>query len=210
LTFVASNEPEGGGGEPERLALLLRHNIDVVVGELERADRGSGSALSALVAARTAAEVIEDVTRVLAERARGDGHTWTEIGELLRTTRQAAQQRYGGAAMETTKTEDAKLARRATEIVEQMRSGEWEAVTADWAEIMRAKIGPEGLAEVWEQLGTSVGPLQTAGRPSVVRKGPFRVAEVPLAFEHGPMKARVTFDHDEAVCGLWLLPSGSE
>jgi hypothetical protein len=198
------------GGEHDGLALLLRPNVDVVLDELGRAVGHPGSSLSALVAARTVAEVIEDVTRVLVDRARTDGRTWAEIGDLLRTTRQAAQQRYGGAAMETTKPEDAELGRRATEIVEQMHGGEWQAVTADWADTMRTKMTPEELAEVWEQLGISVGALLTAGRPSVVRKGPFRIADVPLAFEHEPMKARVTFDHDDAVCGLWLVPPESE
>jgi hypothetical protein len=204
VTSMATQETPAG------LALLLRHNVDVVLDELDGAARRPGSALAALVAARTAAEVIEDATRVLAERARADGHTWAEIGALLRTTRQAAQQRYGGEAMETTKPEDAVLAQRATEIVEQLRDGEWEAVTLDWAKVMRDKMSADELAEVWRQLGTSVGALQTAGRPSVVRKGPFRVADVPLAFEHGPMKARVTFDHDDAVCGLWFLPPDAE
>lgn len=112
--------------------------------------------------------------------------------------------------METTKPEDTEVARRASKIVEQMRHGEWEAVTADWDEIMRSKMTPDGLAEVWQQLIPSVGTLQTVGRPSVVRKGPFRVADVPLAFEHGPLTARLTFNHDNAVCGLWFLPPESE
>jgi hypothetical protein len=36
-------------------------------------------------------------------------------------------------------------------------------------------------------------PLEGIGRPSVTRKGPYRIADVSLVFEHGPMKARVTF-----------------
>lgn len=30
---------------------------------------------------------------------------------------------------------------------------------------------------------------------SVVRKGPYPIADVPLVFGHGPMKARVVFNH---------------
>jgi hypothetical protein len=58
---------------------------------------------------------------------------------------------------------------------------------------------------VWQQVLSKAGALQAIGRPSVARRGPFRIADVPLVFEHGPMKARVTFDRDSSVAGLFIL-----
>lgn len=50
---------------------------------------------------------------------------------------------------------------------------------------MRTKLPVEQVAEVWQQLSRSAGALQALGRPSIVRRGPYRIAEVPLVFETG-------------------------
>ncbi|MGI8903515.1 MAG: DUF3887 domain-containing protein [Solirubrobacteraceae bacterium] len=112
--------------------------------------------------------------------------------------------------MDDTSTEFAPLAQRSTEIIEQIRDRDWDHVTADWDETMRSKLPVEQLAEVWQQVVSKAGALQAIGRPSVVRKGPFRIADVPLAFEHGPMKARITFDRDSSVAGLFILLPDAE
>lgn len=197
-------------GERESWALLLERNAGVVVQALRRPAGAPASPLSALVAARTAAEVIEDVTQALVAEARAAGHTWQEIGGLLRITRQAAQQRFGGDAVEPADAGSAALARRAAEIVEQWRSGDWERLTADWDETMRAQLPTPKLTEAWAQVARGAGALQTVGRPSIVRKGPYRIADVPLVFEHGPMKLRVTFNHDGTVAGLFILLPDAE
>ncbi len=112
--------------------------------------------------------------------------------------------------MGDTSTEFAPLAQRSTEIIEQIRDRDWDRVTADWDETMRSKLPVEQLAEVWQQVVSKAGALQAIGRPSVVRKGPFRIADVPLVFEHGPMKARVTFDRGDWVAGLFILLPDAE
>lgn len=104
----------------------------------------------------------------------------------------------------------APLAQRSMEIIQQIRDRDWDRVTADWNETMRSKLTIEQLAAAWEQVLSNAGALQTIGRPSIVRKGPFRVADVPLAFEGGPMKARVTFNHDNRVAGLFILLPDAE
>ncbi len=70
---------------------------------------------------------------------------------------------------------------------------------------MRTKLPVEQVAELWQQLSRSAGALQAIGRPSIAHKGPFRIADVPLVFEHGPMKACVTFNRDNSVAGLFIL-----
>jgi hypothetical protein len=40
--------------------------------------------------------VVEDTLRAFVEQERAAGHTWAEIGDLLRVSRQAAFQRFGG------------------------------------------------------------------------------------------------------------------
>ena len=205
--------PEPGGrtsSEYDTLAQLLRYNAEVVLHALDGAPNTAGSPLSALIAARTMADVINDVTQVLVHEARRAGHTWEAIGQLLRISRQAAQQRFGGTSGDETRTEFAPLARRSTEIIHQIRDHDWDRLTADWDQTMRTKLPIEQVAEVWQQLSQSAGALRAVGRPSIVRKGPYRIADVPLVFEHGPMKARVTFNHDNSVAGLFILLPDAE
>lgn len=42
-----------------------------------------------------ASDAIESARRILVMRLRESGRSWAEVGAVLRTTRQAAQQRYG-------------------------------------------------------------------------------------------------------------------
>jgi hypothetical protein len=184
-----------------RVAVVLDHNVSVVSAAL-RDDPGAPSPMAALLSARTAAEAVEQATRLLVQQARAAGRTWQEIGELLAITRQAAQQRFGQPVSEG---EHAHLAARAAEIVGQVDRAAWEEVTADWDDVMRGELGVDRLAEAWRKITASAGSLQTIGHSSVVRKGPYRIADVPLIFEHGPMKARVVFNHEDKISGLFVL-----
>lgn len=192
----------------EQLALVLERNARAVVDAL-RSDAGAapGRALGVLLAARTAADAVDEATSFAVAQARAAGHTWQEIGELLAITRQAAQQRFGGerSAPASERGEHGALAQRAAQMVEQIDRGEWDAVQADWNGAMRAELGRERLEQVWDEIVSTAGVLEGIGRATVTRKGPYRIADVPLVFEHGPMRARVTFDHTDAVSGLFIL-----
>ena len=184
-----------------RVAVVLAQNLGVVNSAL-RDEADAASPMSALLSARTAAEAIEQATRLLVEQARSTGHTWQEIGELLAITRQAAQQRFSQSMSET---EHVHLAARAVQVIGQVDGSAWDEVTADWDEVMCAELGAQRLAEAWRNIIASAGPLQTIGHSSVTRKGPYRIADVPLIFEHGPMKARVVFNHNDKISGLFVL-----
>jgi len=62
-----------------------------------------------------------------------------------------------------------------------------------------------GLAAGWAQLEGLSGKLLTVGRPTVAARGKYRVVDIPLAFERGPMKARVSFDSEGRIAGLFVL-----
>jgi hypothetical protein len=202
---MAEGEPCGRRDEHEALARLLAHNSEAIVHALRQPTGTTGAAMSALVSARTVADAVEEVTHVLVREARGAGHTWHEIGQLLGITRQAAQQRFGAATADPASAELASLANRSTEMIEQIRDADWDGLTADWDETMRAELPVEQVAATWERISGEAGGLKAVGPPSITRAGPYRIAEVPLVFEHGPMKARVTFKHDDAVAGLFVL-----
>jgi hypothetical protein len=183
----------------ERLAVLLERNLEPVLATL----RGAGSPLAGLSAAITLGDAVEETIQTFVSDARNAGHTWHEIGELLAISRQAAQQRFGRAP-DGGDPEEARLGKRAVEIVQQLARHDWTSATGDWDQTMRAKLPLSELATTWEQIIANTGPLTASGRPSISRKGPFLVCEVPLVFEHGPMRARISFNRSGEVSGLFI------
>ncbi len=183
----------------EDMALVLERNVELVLGAL----REPAGGLAALTAACTVDDTVDEVIQALVQDAREAGHTWHEIGEVLAISRQAAQQRFGRPATRDD-PEDSRIARRAADLIEQLSQHDWEAASADWDETMRAKLPVDELAATWQQIVANAGEVTTIGRPSIVGRGPYRVCDVPLVFEHGPMRARVSFNRAGSVSGLFI------
>ncbi|MGZ4181674.1 MAG: DUF3887 domain-containing protein [Solirubrobacteraceae bacterium] len=183
----------------EDMALVLERNVELVLGAL----REPAGGLAALTAACTVDDTVDEVIQALVQDAREAGHTWHEIGEVLAISRQAAQQRFGRPATRDD-PEDSRIARRAVDLIEQLSQHDWEAASADWDETMRAKLPVDELAATWQQIVANAGEVTTIGRPSIVGRGPYRVCDVPLVFEHGPMRARVSFNRAGSVSGLFI------
>lgn len=208
-----TSAPPGEENHPDQaddvLGLLLARNVEVVVAALRRgeSERTVGwSRLAALAAARTVVEVADDVLRALVVSARAGGHTWQEVGDVLRITRQAAQQRFGdrqGGDMERGDT--SAFGAQAIEVVEAWRDHRWEELRDGFGAILAERLSIERLQAAWQQVEAMVGGLQGIGHPSVARQGQFQVVDVPLAFERGPMKARVTYHQDGRISGLFVL-----
>lgn len=58
----------------------------------------AGSPLDALAAARELSSVTDMALRAAVDQARAAGQSWSKIGDVLGTTRQAAFQRFGRPA----------------------------------------------------------------------------------------------------------------
>jgi hypothetical protein len=183
----------------EDVALVLERNVELVLGAL----REPAGGLAALAAACTVDDTVDEAIQALVQDARGAGHTWHEIGEVLAISRQAAQQRFGRTANRDD-PEDTRIARRAVDLIEQLSRHDWEAATADFDETMRAKLPMDELATTWQQIVSNAGEVTAIGRPSIVGKGPYRVCDIPVVFEHGPMRARVSFNRAGFVSGLFI------
>ncbi|MFE2581096.1 DUF3887 domain-containing protein [Streptomyces sp. NPDC059378] len=155
----------------------------------------------------------EQVLKLCVQQCRDAGHTWQEIGDLLGVTRQAAFQRFGkpidprtGEPMDkTVRMTDA--AARATEIAAAVLDGRMDEARRSFnAEVLAAftdEVRLDGLATVAGLVGAFEGFGE--GEPFVRRIGDHTVVDVPLRYEAGDMKARVAFDADEKVAGLFIL-----
>ena len=155
----------------------------------------------------------EQVLKLCVQQCRDAGHTWQEIGDLLGVTRQAAFQRFGkpidprtGEPMDkTVRMTDA--AERAVEITTAVLEGRMDDARPSFnAEVLTAftdEVRANGMATVAGLVGEFEGFGDSA--PFVRRIGDHTVVDVPLRYEAGDMKARVAFDTDEKVAGLFIL-----
>ena len=188
--------------DAESLAAILEENAAVVVRALRE---GSGAtALGALTASLSLEGVTAEATRGLVAAARAEGHTWSEIGQVLRITRQGAQKRFRTEMA----MEGRELTGRAEDALEALRlwsAGEGQELIGRFDTTMKGRLDARGLASAWGKVEALSGRLLTMGRPTATQRGPHQVVDVPLAFERGPMKGRVAFDAQGKISGLFVL-----
>ncbi|SEO05542.1 DUF3887 domain-containing protein [Actinacidiphila rubida] len=154
------------------------------------------------------------VLKLCVQQARDAGHTWQEIGDLLGVTRQAAFQRFGkpidprtGEPMDKT-VHMTDAAERALAIVTDVLEDRMDDARPSFnAEVLAAftdQVRGDALASVAGLVGAFEG--YGDGEPFVRRIGDHTVVDIPLRYEAGDMKARVAFDADEKVAGLFIVP----
>jgi Protein of unknown function (DUF3887) len=153
-----------------------------------------------------------DTLQEAVDRARAVGHSWREIGDVLGTSRQAAFQRFGqpidprtGAPMRTDVppgTPD-----RAVAILASLANGHWEQAREDFGARMSEALDAARLAEAWARLASAAGRYEGMGEPFARRAADHVIVEIPLHFEAGEAIARVVYDADSKVAGLWFRPA---
>jgi hypothetical protein len=159
-------------------------------------------------------DLAEQVLRLCVQQGRDAGHTWQEIGDLLGVTRQAAFQRFGkpvdprtGEPMDKT-VRMADAAERAMKIAAAVLEGRMDEARASFNEQVLAVFTNEVRGDSLATVAGLVGAFEGFGdsEPFVRRIGDHTVVDIPLRYEAGDMKARIAFDTDEKVAGLFILP----
>jgi Protein of unknown function (DUF3887) len=173
---------------------------------------GSGSPLEALAAAQELSAAAGEALQEAVDRARAASHSWREIGGVLGTSRQAAFQRFGHPIDPRTGTPmradvPPGTADRAVAVVASLAEGNWEQAREDFNARMREALDASGLAEAWARMASLAGSYEWMGEPFARRAAEHVVVEIPLHFEAGEVTARVVFDADGKVAGLWLRPA---
>jgi hypothetical protein len=207
------------------MARMAQANAELMVRVLRGDEPVEGDpVMVALAAARSLGVVVEDILRGLVVRARRDGRTWAEIGDVLHVTRQAVLQRYGGASAESVAPAvTAKPMRdagpRAVELLELFFSRRWDELRAHFNQRMLDGCSVELLASVRGQIPGKALEAIDIGAPRVVGPGEHTMVEVPLTF-HATLAfrrgvrlrhatGRVVFDDAGKVAGFFILPDAT-
>ena len=202
-------------GEREVMGLMLTTNAEMVATVL----RGSQSppaqsVMAAIAATRTLSVLVDDTLHALVRRARTEGHTWAEIGEVLNVTRQAAFQRFGGGQTPDTGDESlqpiADAGPKATKVIELLLAESWDELWTTFDERVTKAASVEIFHTTLATAKSNYGEVVALGTPSAKVIGDYTVVDVPIACERGEGIGRVSFNADEQVAGLFLLPSDAQ
>jgi hypothetical protein len=179
------------------------------VDELTHSD--AGSSLGAVVAARELSAATDAALHAAVDRARAAGHSWSRIGDVLDTTRQAAFQRFGRPVDPRTGKPMIRAflpgaADRAIALAVQLIEGRWQEMRQDFDAVMLERISAEHIAGVWAQAVALVGNCERIGEPFVRQAGDYTVVDLSLYCEAGELTGRVSYDREGKVAGLIIRP----
>ncbi|QDU31665.1 Alpha/beta hydrolase family protein [Anatilimnocola aggregata] len=107
-----------------------------------------------------------------------------------------------------TKTQEIPHAGLARAFVERLGRGEFDQAVASFDDTMKRGLPASKLREVWQGITGQYGPLQSLGesRREVVDK--YQVVFVTLEFARGKLEAKVVFDSQDRIAGLFFVPAG--
>jgi hypothetical protein len=202
-------------GEREVMGLTLTTNAEMVAAVLRGAeDPATQSVMAAIAATRTLDRVVDDTLHALVRRARSEGRTWAEIGQVLNVSRQAAFQRFGSGQTPDTGDESLKplpdAGPKAIAILKLVLARRWDEL---WA-TFDSRVTELATVEVFESTLATVestfGEFVAFGTPACNVTGEYTVVSVPMALEKGDGIGQVSFNADGQVAGLYLLPSDTE
>lgn len=113
------------------------------------------------------------------------------------------------AAAEPTVPVDPAVGTRAEEFVRLLAAGRFQEATAQFDETMLAALPAAKLADTWRSLEAQVGPFREAGSARLSRQEGYDVALVRLTFASDALDARVVFDDQGRVAGLFFVPAAT-
>jgi hypothetical protein len=194
------------------MATLLLTNVQLAADVLRAGeDDPPGQVMRAIAATRSLDMIVQDTLRALVEQARGAGHTWAEIGELLHVSRQAAFQRFGGGRRPS--AEDGVAApldgavEAAVPVLRAFLDGRFDDARSLFGERMLDACSVELLADVREKVSQYGGEVQAFGTPIISVRDGYTGVDIPVALERADGIGRVVLDADRKVVGFFVRPA---
>lgn len=200
--------------ERDVMGVMLTANAQAAADVLHRTGAaGEGSVIAALAATRSLGLIVEDTLRALVAQARAEGHTWAEVGAVLRVTRQAAFQRFGTSpsvddpGVDTPPLDEA--AAKTVTLVDDLLAGRWEAVEKDLTTKLSTLLPRELLESTRARVARQWGPPLEMGTAVVTVQDGLTVVDLPMAFERQDATCRVVYTREGQIAGLLWRPTES-
>lgn len=207
---------------PTELARQIARVAALLGDELRAADPEPGSpgphsdVTHALSTARSLQSLADQAMAALVTDARARGVTWQAIGDALGISRQAAFQRFGSPIDPRTGTPltrpsadaRAEAIARADLFLDHLTAHDWEAAAGLLGPTIGAQLDAEGLAAAWAQVLALGGDLERRHPAATTALADeVTVVEEHLSFEAADLVARLSYDAEQTMVGLWFLPA---
>ncbi len=118
----------------------------------------------------------------------------------------------GGSAAPPTRSEEVVMElteeqaeQKAKALLDDNLSGRWDAVRKDFDDTMLAGLSEAKMSEALGQITQQMGTFVSSGEPSSRSDPGYVLVDIPVAFERGALKFRVSFNHEGKVAGLFFL-----
>jgi uncharacterized protein len=98
---------------------------------------------------------------------------------------------------------------RATEIVNDLATRQFDKVFAQFDPTMAAAVPADKLAPGWDQVISREGAFQKINSTQVIEQSGYHVATVACAFEKAPVNILLAFDDSGHVAGLRIVPAAN-
>lgn len=99
------------------------------------------------------------------------------------------------------------LASSGAQFVEVMAKGDFAAAGAQFDARMKSALPQEKLRDVWQTLQKQAGPFKARLQTRVEKQRGYDVVFVTCQFERATLDAKVVFDADGRIAGLFFIPS---
>lgn len=96
--------------------------------------------------------------------------------------------------------------RVAVQFVQSMVDGKFTDATAHFDSAMNAAMSADQLKQTWDGLVSQCGAFKKMGETRTAQEGGFDEVFVPCEFEKVTLDAKVVFDKDGKIGGLWFVP----
>ena len=95
----------------------------------------------------------------------------------------------------------------ATTFVAQIAAGQFEKAVEPFDQTMRQAISADKLKQLWDGLTKEYGPLQRAADVRVEKIQKYDIVYVTCEFQRGRLDAKVVFNSENKIAGLFFVPS---
>ncbi|MCX6345384.1 MAG: DUF3887 domain-containing protein [Armatimonadetes bacterium] len=107
---------------------------------------------------------------------------------------------------------DSVLVSRALSVFDSLQAGKYQEAEKDFHSIVKAKVSPENLGQLWTKTVTKFGPLKSRSvtgtyimnnvKGNGVIPGVYKAVELDLVFERGTLHGHIPFDPNKEITGL--------